>query len=538
MERQDLLAQAKQDPRFQQAADQVTARLVQSGVSAEMLDQMAEVIEYALEHPDSYPQLRAHAIQKGVAQEKDLPPEFNAQFLTIMLLAIYDAEEQLGNAPPEEQEQFACGGLAKHGRGGDTMLAHINSREAEVLRRMGGSGTVNPNTGVREFKGGGFSDIVSIVAPVALDFIAPGMGSALGLGSIGTGALASGIAAGLTGGDIGKAALGGALGGGLGNAVGGWAGDLVGGLSDKASGVLGNALVGGVGGALQGKGFGAGAMQGVTGSLMGGALGNIATGDGAIAQGLRSAGSTFGNALTAGYSPKEAITGGALAGLASGLAARGKAPVETVDAATSQSGPVGRGPNSTKVISSIDAPLSTPEAGMFGTGIDSAKAIAATPLLFTMLSQAETPEQVQQAASSMSPQQREYFNRASQSWDWGQMQRDAAASGQSLGSYMARNLPNITAQGQYVKKASGGLLALAEGGGSGRDDTINARLSDGEFVVDAETVAMLGDGSTKEGARRLDEMRAQIRQHKGKALSKGKISPNAKSPLSYLKEAA
>jgi hypothetical protein len=73
------------------------------------------------------------------------------------------------------------------------------------------------------------------------------------------------------------------------------------------------------------------------------------------------------------------------------------------------------------------------------------------------------------------------------------------------------------------------------GGGSGRDDAINARLSDGEYVMDAETVAMIGDGSTDAGARRLDAMRAQLRKHKGKALARGKFSPNAKSPLAYLK---
>lgn len=43
------------------------------------------------------------------------------------------------------------GSLARQGRDGDTMLAHINPREAGVLRGMGGRGTVNPRTGLREF---------------------------------------------------------------------------------------------------------------------------------------------------------------------------------------------------------------------------------------------------------------------------------------------------------------------------------------------------------------------------------------------------
>jgi hypothetical protein len=42
--------------------------------------------------------------------------------------------------------------LASLGRGGDTMLAHINPEEAALLKARGGSGTINPNTGLPEFK--------------------------------------------------------------------------------------------------------------------------------------------------------------------------------------------------------------------------------------------------------------------------------------------------------------------------------------------------------------------------------------------------
>lgn len=45
--------------------------------------------------------------------------------------------------------------LAKKGRGGDTELAHVNPLEAMMLERSGGSGTINPKTGLREYKGGG-----------------------------------------------------------------------------------------------------------------------------------------------------------------------------------------------------------------------------------------------------------------------------------------------------------------------------------------------------------------------------------------------
>jgi hypothetical protein len=45
--------------------------------------------------------------------------------------------------------------LRSKGRGGDTILAHINPTEAAMLKAMGGSGTINPKTGLPEF---GFFD--------------------------------------------------------------------------------------------------------------------------------------------------------------------------------------------------------------------------------------------------------------------------------------------------------------------------------------------------------------------------------------------
>ena len=45
--------------------------------------------------------------------------------------------------------------LASKGRYGDTMLAHINPEEAALLKARGGSGTINPKTGLPEFYGDG-----------------------------------------------------------------------------------------------------------------------------------------------------------------------------------------------------------------------------------------------------------------------------------------------------------------------------------------------------------------------------------------------
>lgn len=75
-----------------------------------------------------------------------------------------------------------------------------------------------------------------------------------------------------------------------------------------------------------------------------------------------------------------------------------------------------------------------------------------------------------------------------------------------------------------------------QGAGGGQDDLIDARLADGEYVFDADIVAALGDGSNKEGAKRLDKMREAIRTHK-RGAPNDKIPPKAKSPLAYFKEA-
>lgn len=78
---------------------------------------------------------------------------------------------------------------------------------------------------------------------------------------------------------------------------------------------------------------------------------------------------------------------------------------------------------------------------------------------------------------------------------------------------------------------------LAEGGlaqSDGRSDDVPALLSRGEYVIDAETMALLGNGDPFAGADRMDEWRVNVRKHKGRQLMKGDISPNAKMPDQYL----
>ena len=82
---------------------------------------------------------------------------------------------------------------------------------------------------------------------------------------------------------------------------------------------------------------------------------------------------------------------------------------------------------------------------------------------------------------------------------------------------------------------TGGLSNHVQGPGDGQSDDIPAMLADGEWVMDAEGVSQLGNGSNKAGAEVLDAMREALRAHKRSAPI-NKIPPKSKSPLQYIKE--
>jgi hypothetical protein len=79
-----------------------------------------------------------------------------------------------------------------------------------------------------------------------------------------------------------------------------------------------------------------------------------------------------------------------------------------------------------------------------------------------------------------------------------------------------------------VKAAKG---TYVEGPGAGQDDKVPALLSDGEFVIPADVVSMLGDGSSKAGAERLYSLMDEVRSHK----ATDKHPPKARSPLQYMR---
>ena len=103
---------------------------------------------------------------------------------------------------------------------------------------------------------------------------------------------------------------------------------------------------------------------------------------------------------------------------------------------------------------------------------------------------------------------------------------------------------------RYGKYAGGGLNVVPHSGkmridfrqgdavtgaGDGQSDDIPAMLADGEFVIPADVVAALGNGSTKAGSDALYDMMHSIRAHTRKAHPKS-LPPPAKSPLDYIKK--
>ena len=120
----------------------------------EVIDVLGDMVDAILADPENYEEDRASAIQAGIPEEI-LPPTFDAAYFAAFNIALDQLSAQ------QTPVGMARGGimalspvateLAKMGRNGDRMLAHITPSEARMLRRSGGSGTINPRTGFREY---------------------------------------------------------------------------------------------------------------------------------------------------------------------------------------------------------------------------------------------------------------------------------------------------------------------------------------------------------------------------------------------------
>ena len=172
---QDVSPEA--DAAMQQTLAQITPQLDQ--LSDEQLDSMIQIFQYLHDHPEEYDEKVKELINAGIVDEDTMPDQYDPEVLATLMLVFMEAKKQrqAGNqreaamAMPQPPAGMARGGIAdaarmvaSQGRSGDTMLAHITPKEAKMLKKHGGVGTINPATGLPEY--GFFSGLVSAVKGV------------------------------------------------------------------------------------------------------------------------------------------------------------------------------------------------------------------------------------------------------------------------------------------------------------------------------------------------------------------------------------
>lgn len=166
-------ALAKDNPDYVPAYEEaMNVASQQIDLPIDQLQTLLTALEYILKNEREYPRIRESVIREGLVDEEDLPEQFDRGYFTTMLVMTQEAinRKRQQNLAMPEPRGFAKGGLAdaaealrQKGRGGDTILAHINPEEAMILKAMGGSGTINPATGLLEFKGGPIGAVTKAV---------------------------------------------------------------------------------------------------------------------------------------------------------------------------------------------------------------------------------------------------------------------------------------------------------------------------------------------------------------------------------------
>jgi hypothetical protein len=155
-----------------------------------------------------------------------------------------------------------------------------------------------------------------------------------------------------------------------------------------------------------------------------------------------------------------------------------------------------------------------------------------SPDMMTQVGQQKPPEQAQQQGlpQQMPPQMMQQNPQ-------GMPQQGMMPQQQGMPPPMRKgglpHVSNVPMVGGRMDFRNGSAV---HGEGDGQSDDIPAMLADGEYVIDAETVAQIGNGSTKAGAQVLDKFREGIRAHKRSA-PLNKIPPKTKALTSYLKGA-
>lgn len=142
-----LAAGEQADP---QAVAEFKQELAGLELTPDELNKLNTMVDAILAAPQDYASLRRAYLAEGMPEDL-LPEQFDPAFFAALNMAIDTIAMNPGSPPPMAMAMGGVADLAAYGRNGDTMLAHITPREAAMLKRMGGSGTINPYTGLPEY---------------------------------------------------------------------------------------------------------------------------------------------------------------------------------------------------------------------------------------------------------------------------------------------------------------------------------------------------------------------------------------------------
>jgi hypothetical protein len=147
----------------------IRENLEEQDLSPQELQAVIMAFEALSQDPGNYQASRQQLIDADYVDPEDLPEEYDPEFLGAVLAVLNEMQMMQGQGAMEPMQMsptveglapmgMAEGGLAdvasylaSQGRNGDSMLAHITPEEAQLLKSRGGSGTINPTTGLPEF---------------------------------------------------------------------------------------------------------------------------------------------------------------------------------------------------------------------------------------------------------------------------------------------------------------------------------------------------------------------------------------------------
>jgi hypothetical protein len=140
---------AKSNPKASQAVNQALDRITPmlNKLDDKTLGLLLQLTQYLKDNKSKYKQAVAKLVEKGSLPPNVFPENYDPKFLSVFALSIARAQQGMADGGIADIAQ----NMKNQGRGEDTMLAHINPKEAALLRSQGGVGTLNPETGLPEF---------------------------------------------------------------------------------------------------------------------------------------------------------------------------------------------------------------------------------------------------------------------------------------------------------------------------------------------------------------------------------------------------